>query len=237
VSKSYLTGTSWVRCALVTALALLTILAAGELTSSLGHAQDPTRTLVLPSATPVPDQGGSTAENVTPPQQTTPVTPTQGVSLGLVVLPFVALLLGLVGGAALLALVAFLLWRARRRRLPSRPQQTASIPFLKSSDDSIYFRLNRLDEGLVIGRGKRGVDLKIPESVPHADTISEQHARIYYDPRCGYVLIEDLGSTNGIYINGRRAPRKNLLKDGWIISLGKLPLTYQDGESDTGPLD
>ena len=155
-----------------------------------------------------------------------------------IVLPVVVgLLILLVGGIALLVLLAVLRWRARRRPAKS-PPPTASIPFLKSPDNSLHFRLDRLEgDGLVIGRGKQGVDLRIHEAAPHADTVSERHARIYCDPTCGYVVIEDLGSADGVFINGRRAPRKNVLKDGWVIGLGKLTLTYQDGESDTGPLD
>ncbi len=147
----------------------------------------------------------------------------------------------LVGELALLALAALmlLLLRARRRRRStSAPLPATTVPILKSPDDRLHFRLDRLTgAGLVIGRGRHGVDLKIDESVPHADTVSERHARIYHDPTCGYVVIEDLGSTNGIFINGRRAPRKNLLKDGWVVGLGEVTLTYRDGESDTGPLD
>jgi pSer/pThr/pTyr-binding forkhead associated (FHA) protein len=90
---------------------------------------------------------------------------------------------------------------------------------------------------MVIGRGKHSIDLKIDESVLYADTVSSRHARIYYDAVCGHVIIEDLDSTNGIFINGRQAPRKNLLKDGWVVGIGSVKLTFHDGESDTGPLD
>jgi pSer/pThr/pTyr-binding forkhead associated (FHA) protein len=140
---------------------------------------------------------------------------------------------------ALLAVLILLFLRVRRRRrLASSPPLTSSIPFLKSSDGSLYFRLDRLDrKGLIIGRAKQGVDLRIEESTPYADTVSNQHARIYYDDRYGHVIIEDLDSMNGVFINGRQAPPKNLLKDEWVIGLGSVTLTYHAGESDTGPLD
>ena len=67
--------------------------------------------------------------------------------------------------------------------------------------------------------------------------MSSPHARIYYDSAYGHVIIEDLNSTNGVFINGRQAPRKNLLKDSWTVTLGSVTLNYHDGESDTGPLD
>jgi hypothetical protein len=138
----------------------------------------------------------------------------------------------------LIGITLLLLYMRRRRRPPRAPWPTSTVPFLKSSDGSLYFRLDRLDkEGLIIGRGNQGVDLRIEESIPYADTVSNRHARIYYDATYGNVIIEDLGSTNGILINGRQAPRKNLLKDGWVVNLGSVTLTYRDGESDTGPLD
>jgi pSer/pThr/pTyr-binding forkhead associated (FHA) protein len=113
-----------------------------------------------------------------------------------------------------------------------------AVPFLKSPDGNLYFRLNGLDgNGLIIGRGRRGVDLRIGETTPDVDTVSNRHARIYFNTTYGNVIIEDLDSTNGIFVNGRQAPRKNLLKDDWVIGLGNVTLTYHDGESDTGPLD
>ena len=151
------------------------------------------------------------------------------------ILPAVIIALALlVVGIVLLGLV--ILWR-RRRGAPA-PPPTACIPYLKSPDDAIYFRLDKLgQDGLVIGRSKNDADLVINDKIPYADTVSEQHARIFYDPTCGYIVIEDLGSAHGIFINGRRAPRKNLLRDGWTIGLGTVALVYRDGESDTGPLD
>jgi hypothetical protein len=137
-------------------------------------------------------------------------------------------------GAAML----FFLFVHRRRRRTYSPPPMPAVPFLRSSDGSLYFRLNGLDgNGLIIGRGRRGVDLKIGESTPGVDTVSNRHARIYFNITYGNVIIEDLDSTNGIFVNGRQAPRKNLLKDDWVIGLGNVTLTYHDGESDTGPLD
>ncbi len=155
-------------------------------------------------------------------------------------LPFAGdILIWAAGTALLISLLAVLLFaiRRRQRRVPV-PRPTSNVPSIESPDGEIYFRLDDLNEdGLIIGRGKHGVDLRIDEAVPHADTVSNRHARIYYDSTYGHVVIEDLGSTNGVFINGRQAPRKNLLRDGWSIGLGQLTLTYHDGESDTGPLD
>jgi pSer/pThr/pTyr-binding forkhead associated (FHA) protein len=144
-----------------------------------------------------------------------------------------------VGTALLIILLAVLLLTIRRRRRRvTVPRPASTVPSIESPDGAVYFRLDGLNEdGLIIGRGKHGVDLRIDEAVLHANTVSNRHARIYYDPTYGRVVIEDLDSTNGVFINGRQAPRKNLLRDGWSIGLGQLTLIYHDGESDTGPLD
>jgi two-component system cell cycle response regulator len=75
---------------------------------------------------------------------------------------------------------------------------------------------------LTIGRG-RDADIRI-----QGDGISRQHARI----RVGNedVQFEDLGSTNGSFVNGERASRC-ALQDGDKIQLGSatiLKFTYQD---------
>ncbi len=206
-----------------------------------------TETLVPPSSTSPPDTPSTAgaAANVSPPDQLDaddePLRVAgQRVGVPGWLLPVAGgMLLWAAGGIALFVIVALLFLNTRRRRrLVLAPPLTASIPFLESSDGSLYFRLHKLDgDGLIIGRGNRGVDFQIEESNSYADTVSKSHARIYYDAASGCVIIEDLGSTNGIYINGRRAPRKNLLKDGWVVGLGRVTLTYYDGESDTGPLD
>jgi len=73
---------------------------------------------------------------------------------------------------------------------------------------------------IVIGRG-RDADLAVAEP-----TISRQHAAIAWDGE-GYVL-EDLGSTNGTRVNGRKAKRARLLA-GDEIELGRLQLRLQAG--------
>jgi hypothetical protein len=215
---------------------------------ALGLTVEPSpETRVLPSSTPVPDASSSAgaAANVSPRDQLDVENETvrvagQRVRIPGWLLPVAGgMLVWAAGGIALVSVITLLFLGTRRRRgVVLAPPQTASIPFLEAADGNLYFRLDKLDgDGLIIGRGKRGVDLRIEESAADVDTVSNSHARIYYDATCGYVVIEDLDSTNGIYINGRRAPRKNLLKDGWVIGLGSVTLTYHDGESDTGPLD
>jgi hypothetical protein len=238
------------RNGLVVSLTFLAILANILTQPTLGSAAEPlNETRVLPSPTTVqvtpPPKGTTTSTNHAPvdgPEaKEEPLTLAgQPSQIQGWLLPFAGgILLWAAAGITLSVFAILLLLYARRRRRPaSGPAEMSSVPFLKSNDGSLYFRLDRLNEdGLIIGRGREGVDLRIEESTPFVDTVSSQHARIYYNAIFGNVIIEDLTSTNGIFINGRQAPHKNLLKDGWVVGLGSVILTYHDGESDTGPLD
>ena len=137
-----------------------------------------------------------------------------------------------------LCLIVVLVLRVTRRHraLPGPPPMTAA-PYLESPDGRMQMPLRLLTgAGSVIGRGP-SADLTVNSALPHAETVAERHARICQDEATGYVMIEDLDSANGVFINGRRAPRKNLLKDRWTIGLGSLTLVYRDGNSDTGRLE
>lgn len=58
-------------------------------------------------------------------------------------------------------------------------------------------------------------------------SVSDYHARIYYDPLLQSVCIEDLDSQNGVLINGKPT-RKNILQSNDKISLGDAVIQYQD---------
>jgi pSer/pThr/pTyr-binding forkhead associated (FHA) protein len=68
---------------------------------------------------------------------------------------------------------------------------------------------------LVLGRG-RGCDVELDDN-----TVSRRHARLRY--RDGAWVIQDLGSTNGTRVNGRRAGRCQL-RPGDRVALGGLVL-------------
>jgi pSer/pThr/pTyr-binding forkhead associated (FHA) protein len=71
---------------------------------------------------------------------------------------------------------------------------------------------------LVIGRGKTA-DLVLSEP-----TISRAHAAIGFDQ--GDFFVQDLGSTNGTGVNGKREPR-TALRDGDEVQLGKLLFRFK----------
>ena len=73
---------------------------------------------------------------------------------------------------------------------------------------------------MVIGRG-RTADLVLSEP-----TISRAHAAIGFEK--GSFFVQDLGSTNGTGVNGKREPRMNL-GDGDEIQIGKLSFCFTQG--------
>lgn len=57
--------------------------------------------------------------------------------------------------------------------------------------------------------------------------VSRVHAEIRLDPVSGIWMITDLGSTNGLYINGRKVDSSSL-QDADMITLGTTTLEFQD---------
>ncbi len=89
--------------------------------------------------------------------------------------------------------------------------------YLIGLDASISSREYVLDEGRVrIGRDGNHCDV-----VAAGSTISRQHAGICRDLEGkGGFWISDLGSTNGLFVNGLAIKQPTLLKDGDLIGLG-----------------
>jgi pSer/pThr/pTyr-binding forkhead associated (FHA) protein len=64
--------------------------------------------------------------------------------------------------------------------------------------------------------------------VPLADDefASARHARI--EPRRDGVYVEDVGSTNGTFVNGIRLARERRLQPGDVVRVGETDLRYED---------
>jgi 6-phosphogluconolactonase (cycloisomerase 2 family) len=75
-----------------------------------------------------------------------------------------------------------------------------------------------LDGELILGRAEKG-----PGSLGGDQELSRRHARISRGPD-GQLVIEDLGSTNGTRVNGRRISAPTPLKPGDAIEVGETRL-------------
>ena len=57
--------------------------------------------------------------------------------------------------------------------------------------------------------------------------VSRRHARVQLDADSGAATIEDLGSTNGTFVNETRAESLVTLRDGDVVHLGSVALTFR----------
>lgn len=73
---------------------------------------------------------------------------------------------------------------------------------------------------LTIGRGANN-DLPLPDD----EFASARHARI--EPRRDGVYVEDVGSTNGTFVNGIRLARERRLADGDVVRVGETDLRFE----------
>ncbi|MFL7869802.1 MAG: FHA domain-containing protein [Anaerolineales bacterium] len=63
--------------------------------------------------------------------------------------------------------------------------------------------------------------------------VSRRHSRLTFQG--GKYVLEDLGSTNGTFVNGQRLTGPHVLKSGEVISLGEqIVFVYEAVESDPG---
>ena len=74
--------------------------------------------------------------------------------------------------------------------------------------------------GATLGRSN-GADIRIDD--PYA---SSAHARIF--PRGDFMYVEDMGSTNGTYLNGRQLEAPERLKRTDVIRIGDTEYRYQE---------
>jgi hypothetical protein len=76
-----------------------------------------------------------------------------------------------------------------------------------------------LDGSTTIGRSAE-TDIQIEDAFA-----SSRHARIY--ERDGYLYIEDMGSTNGTYLNGQRVRSTEVLRADDRIRIGETEFRYE----------
>ena len=99
----------------------------------------------------------------------------------------------------------------------ARPASTTSRFWLAWNDRT--FALSRGEN--LIGRN--------PECGIWVDAagVSRRHARLTLDTESGAATIEDLGSTNGTFVNETKVEAEVALRDGDLVHLGSVALTFR----------
>ncbi len=160
------------------------------------------------------------------------------------------------GGAGLLLLLLLLvLWRRRSKNsatelepdeMPEVQQETATeepaVPSPTKAESTPVPTAPPRSIGLTAldGGAYRDFSLSAPLTIgrdeanrwplPGDDTVSSDHAQIL--ERRGVIVLEDLGSTNGTFLNGVRVKTANPLHDDDLIRIGELELrvVLQEGQ-------
>ena len=144
---------------------------------------------------------------------------------------------------AFLVLLYLFIWRivrsaARDLRLPQEsmilsPQQASALlpqPVARELGRLVVLKSPILDQGEVVAldshalRVGRGGDNDL--SVEGDEYASSHHAR--FEPRRDGVYVEDIGSTNGTFVNGIRIDRPRKLVQGDVIRVGETELRFEE---------
>lgn len=80
-----------------------------------------------------------------------------------------------------------------------------------------------LEQELVIGRSTPGLG-----SLGGDSEISRVHARVFHD-QSGRLMVEDLGSTNGTFVNGNRISGQQALNPGDQVRVGQTTMSVEGG--------
>jgi hypothetical protein len=107
-----------------------------------------------------------------------------------------------------------------RNRRPE-PRRMGRLVVLKSPalDERTEFELD--STGITIGRSAQN-DVALDED----EFASASHARV--EPRQDGVWLEDVGSTNGTFLNGVKVSRPRKLKPGDLVRVGETDLRFDE---------
>ena len=105
-------------------------------------------------------------------------------------------------------------------RHEKRAPRPGSLVVVSSPNLEENERLELTHEPLTVGRGPLN-DLQLLDD----DFASGRHA--LFDPRRDGVWIEDLGSTNGTFVNGVRLTSSRRLAPGDIVRIGETDFRYE----------
>ncbi|MGC9973913.1 MAG: FHA domain-containing protein [Gaiellaceae bacterium] len=105
-------------------------------------------------------------------------------------------------------------------RHEKRAPRPGALVVVSSPDLEEGERLELTHEPLTIGRGPLN-DLQLDQD----DFASGRHALV--DPRRDGVWVEDLGSTNGTFVNGVRLTSNRRLAPGDVLRIGETDFRYE----------
>jgi len=110
---------------------------------------------------------------------------------------------------------------AERLRLGRQPTRAGRLVVLKSPTLATG-REQELDSApLSVGRGAEN-DIELRDD----GFASARHAR--FQPRRDGVWVEDIGSTNGTYLNGSKLTRARRLTPGDVVRIGETDLRFEE---------
>jgi len=113
-------------------------------------------------------------------------------------------------------------------------QATQALPV-----ETLHAAVRELGQGYRLILGQRAIPLtSVPVSLGRGldndiivedPTVSRRHAQIVY--RHGHLVLRDLNSRYGTFVNGRRVAEECILRPGDVISLGKAALKLERSEA------
>lgn len=105
--------------------------------------------------------------------------------------------------------------------LPELETRAATLTCVAGADEGHVFPLAFLDTWL--GRGD-DADVRLRDR-----TVSRRHARLLH--RGLSYFVEDLATTNGVFVNGQRVKDTQRLETGDVLELGHTVLRFDEGEA------
>lgn len=137
-------------------------------------------------------------------------------------------------GALAVLIVVFAVMIVRRRRptsgaapaVPAKPKAAAFLERTSADGEPHIFALHK--PLVAVGRGEDN-DIFISPDVPGARSVSRRHAQIRREDLD--FIVEDLGSQNGIMVNGL-VTRRNLLRHGYRVSFGGVEFIFRTTDAD-----
>lgn len=127
--------------------------------------------------------------------------------------------LGVVAGVAALAVWAFSDPRAKRREaVESETELGRNAARIEIRRPGSPAERITVEDGSVLGRAR---DCAVPFDDP---AVSKWHARLHCDG--AVARVEDLGSTNGTFVNGQRIEQPTSLRRGDRIGLGTNQIVF-----------